>query len=158
MCIRDSPYGPYQFHRFDSQKILLDPYAKTIYIPPAFDRVAAIRPGSNAGRAPLSVVPGPPQTHLDVRCPTRHGSDAIIYELHVRGFTQNVNSEVAAENRGKYAGVIEKIPYLKELGVTIVELMPVFQFDPAGEDYWGYTPLSFFTPHGLSLIHISRPG
>ncbi len=139
--------GPYQLHRFDPQKILLDPYAKTIFIPPAFDRVAAIRLGSNAGRAPLSVIPKPRQTVSEVRCPKRHESDAVIYELHIRGFTQNANSEVAAQNRGKYAGVVEKIPYLKELGVTIVELMPVFQFDPAGEDYWGYTPLSFFAPH-----------
>ena len=74
-------------------------------------------------------------------------ADAVIYELHVRGFTQNPNSGVVPEKRGKYAGVIEKIPYLKELGVTIVELMPVFQFDPGEGVYWGYTPLSFFAPH-----------
>ena len=60
---------------------------------------------------------------------------------------------VAEEKRGTYAGLIEKIPYLKDLGITAVELMPVFQFDaqdaPAGlENYWGYSPMSFFAPHG----------
>jgi len=142
------PGGPFELHVFDPEKVLLDPYAKTVLIPPTFDRVAAIRPGSNAGKAPLGVIPLDTQPVPDQRCVNRHGSDAIIYELHVRGFTQNPNSGVATDKRGKYAGVIEKIPYLKELGVTIVELMPVFQFDPAGTDFWGYTPLNFFAPHG----------
>jgi len=63
------------------------------------------------------------------------------------GFTKRGNSGVTADKRGTYAGVIEKIPYLKELGVTAVELMPVFQYDPDEGNYWGYMPLSFFTPH-----------
>jgi len=72
--------------------------------------------------------------------------------MHVRGFTCHPNSGVAEEKRGTFAGVVEKIPYLKELGVTAVELMPVFQFDPqdapAGQlNYWGYAPVSFFAPH-----------
>jgi isoamylase len=139
--------GPYEWHCFDPEKVLLDPYAKTVFIPPDFDRVVALRPGSNAGRAPLGVLPLPQPTVPAERCVVRHESDAIIYELHVRGFTQNPNSGVGADKRGKYPGIVEKIPYLKELGVTIVELMPVFQFDPAGEDYWGYSPLCFFAPH-----------
>ena len=76
-----------------------------------------------------------------------HESDAIIYELHVRGFTRNPNSEVDPALRGTYAGLVEKIPYLLELGVTIVELMPIFQRDPQESDYWGYMPLNFFAPH-----------
>jgi isoamylase len=77
----------------------------------------------------------------------------VIYEVHVGGFTRNPNSGVAEEKRGTYAGLIEKIPYLKDLGITAVELMPVFEFDPqdapAGlENYWGYSPMSFFAPHG----------
>jgi isoamylase len=139
---------PFEFHCFDPQKVLLDPYAKAIFFPPAFARSAAIYPGSNAGRAPLGVVPGPeerPRSDLAMNC--RHESDAIIYELHVKGFTRNPNSGVSEQKRGKYAGVIEKIPYLKELGVTIVELMPVFQFDPGDSTFWGYTPLNFFAPH-----------
>jgi isoamylase len=150
------PGGPLTLHCFDPQKILLDPYARAIFFPPAFDRVAAIRPGSNAGRAPVGVVPRQLECNpKDSRrkCISRHESDAIIYELHVRGFTQNPNSEVPEEKRGKYAGVIEKIPYLKELGVTIVELMPVYQFDPGAGDYWGYSPLSFFAPHSPYAVN-----
>ena len=77
----------------------------------------------------------------------RHQSDTIIYELHVRGFTINPNSGVSPERRGTFAGLVEKIPYLKDLGITAVELMPIFQFDPQEGNYWGYSPLSFFAPH-----------
>ena len=76
-----------------------------------------------------------------------HESDAIIYELHVKGFTRNPNSGVDSSRAGTYAGLVEKIPYLKELGITVVELMPVFQRDPHEGDYWGYMPLNFFAPH-----------
>ena len=76
-----------------------------------------------------------------------HESDAIIYELHVKGFTKNPNSGVHPSRAGTYAGLVEKIPYLKELGITVVELMPVFQRDPHEGDYWGYMPLNFFAPH-----------
>src|SRR5690606_24272424 len=68
-------------------------------------------------------------------------------ELHVRGFTRRPNSGVPAASRGTFAGLIEKIPYLQDLGVTIVELLPVFQFDPLEGNYWGYMPLSFFALH-----------
>jgi glycogen operon protein len=143
--------GPLEFHVFDPLKVLLDPYAKTVFFPPGFERAAAIRRGSNAGRAPLGVIPRVPDeaaSNTPRRCIERHESDAVIYEMHVRGFTQNPNSGVPAQKRGKYTGVIEKIPHLNELGVTIVELMPVYQFDPGDGNFWGYTPLSFFAPHG----------
>jgi isoamylase len=67
--------------------------------------------------------------------------------MHVRGFTTNPNSGVSAERRGTFTGVIDKIPYLKELGITTVELMPVFQSDATEPNYWGYMPLNFFSPH-----------
>ena len=67
--------------------------------------------------------------------------------MHVRGFTRNPNSGVPPERRGTFAGVIDKIPYLKELGITMVELLPVQQFDPQEGNYWGYMPLNFFAPH-----------
>jgi len=144
-----SDAGSLLLHSFDPQKVLLDPYAKTIFFPADFERSAAIGAGSNAGRAPLGLIPeardDTPSGLVKAFCRVR--PDAIVYELHVRGFTQNPNSAVVPEKRGKYAGVIEKIPYLKELGVTVVELMPVFQFDPGEGVYWGYTPLSFFAPH-----------
>ena len=142
------PQGQSEWHSFDPQKILVDPYAKSAYLPPSFSRLAATRPGSNAGKAPLGLI-GPLDQSFDWgsdRRP-RHESDLIIYELHVRGFTYNCNSGSGGEKRGTYAGVVEKIPYLKELGVTAVELMPVFQFDPQEGNYWGYMPLSFFAPH-----------
>ena len=76
----------------------------------------------------------------------------VIYEMHVGGFTRHPSSGLATELRGTYAGLIAKIPYLKELGITAVELLPVFQFDaqeaPQGlTNYWGYNPVSFFAPH-----------
>ena len=76
----------------------------------------------------------------------------VIYEMHVAGFTRHPSSGVAPELRGTYAGMIEKIPYLQDLGITAVELLPVFQFDrqdcPRGlVNYWGYSPVSFFAPH-----------
>ena len=79
-------------------------------------------------------------------------AETVIYELHVRGFTRHPSSGVASVKRGTYAGLIEKIPYLKDLGMTAVELLPVFQFDPQDApqgrvNYWGYQPVSFFAPH-----------
>src|SRR6201987_1107626 len=85
----------------------------------------------------------------------QHESDAGIYELHVKGFTKNPNSGVDPSRAGTYTGLVEKIPYLKELGITVVELMPVFQRDPQEGDYWGYMPLNFFAPH--SQYSSTRP-
>ena len=82
-------------------------------------------------------------------------ADAVIYELHVRGFTAHPSSSVPAERRGTFAGLIDKIPYLLELGVTVVELMPVFQFDPDEGNYWGYNPISFFAPHSTYAYRCS---
>ncbi len=143
-----APQGGYDWHNFDFQKILLDPCAHGVYFPPAFSRQAACRPGSNDGRAPLGVLPHP-GTEFDWGDDrqARHGSDLIIYELHVRGFTQHANSGVAEPHRGAFLGIVDKIPYLKELGITAVELMPVFQFDPDDHNYWGYMPLNFYAPH-----------
>jgi glycogen operon protein len=137
-----------QLYTFDPQKILLDPYAKCIFFPPAFDREMAKREGSNAGRTPLGVLAAHRATFdWENDWIQHHESDAVIYELHVRGFTKNPNSGVDPSRAGTYAGLVEKIPYLKELGVTVVELMPVFQRDPQEGDYWGYMPLNFFAPH-----------
>ena len=143
-----APHGQYEWHAFDREKILLDPYAKSVFFPPAFNRLVAVGPGSNAGKAPLGVLTGdsePFDWNGDRN--RRHEADTVIYELHVKGFTNNPNSGVCDNARGTYAGVIEKIPYLRELGVTVVELMPVFQYDPTDGNYWGYAPLNFFAPH-----------
>jgi len=154
--IGDSAYYAYSvsgqavsyIHSFDAQKILLDPYARGVFFPAEFDRTLAMREGANAGRAPLGVL----TAHRPVFDWTgdrslHHESDAIIYELHVKGFTKNPNSGVDPSRAGTYAGLVEKIPYLRDLGITVVELMPIFQRDPQEGDYWGYMPLNFFAPH-----------
>jgi isoamylase len=135
-------------HSFDPQKVLLDPYAKCVFFPRDFDRQLAMREGSNAGHAPMGVLSAcrPIFDWRDTKLP-HHESDAIIYELHVKGFTRNPNSGGDPLRAGTYAGLVEKIPYLKDLGVTVVELMPIFQRDPQEGDYWGYMPLNFFSPH-----------
>jgi isoamylase len=142
------PTGGFELHHFDSQKLLLDPYARDVFFPPNFDRMAAIAPGENIGKAPLGVLPSAlAQFDWGQDSPIRHGADLIIYEVHVKGFTQHPNSGVQDDRRGTFLGLIEKIPYLKTLGITAIELMPVFQFDPQEGNYWGYMPLSFFAPH-----------
>lgn len=143
-----APQPGFDWHNFDFEKILLDPCAQSVFFPEAFSREAACRPGSNAGQAALGVLP----TELcgfdwaDDQQP-RHDSDLVIYELHVRGFTCNPNSGVPESHRGTFLGVVDKIPYLVELGITAVELMPIFQFDPDDGNYWGYMPLNFYSPH-----------
>ena len=86
---------------------------------------------------------------VPLRRPSAH---TIVYEMHVRGFTRHPSSGVPEKTRGTFAGLIEKIPYLRDLGITAVELLPVFQFDaqdcpPGLVNYWGYSPVSFFAPH-----------
>ena len=144
----DGPFDPGHGDRFDRDKILLDPYAKGVFFPPAFSREAAIGAGSNAGKAPLGMLPDRLAAPLlgRPRAP-RHSHDLIIYEMHVRGFTRRSNSNVREEERGTFAGVVAKIPYLKELGITAVELLPIQQFEPSQGNYWGYMTLNFFSPH-----------
>jgi glycogen operon protein len=146
-------FHPEQGHRFDREKVLLDPYGLAVAVPDAYDRGAASRRGNNTANAMRSVVANPAAYDWESDAPLqRPYPETIIYELHVGGFTRNPNSGVAARTRGTYAGVIEKIPYLQDLGITAVELLPVFQFDrqaaPQGHvNYWGYQPVSFFAPH-----------
>jgi glycogen operon protein len=147
------PFDPANGLRFDSNKVLLDPYAKGVAVPKAYSRDAAARTEDNAATAMKSLVIDPAGYDWEGDLPLRRPfSQTIVYEMHVRGFTRHPNSGVSAEKRGTYAGLIEKIPYLQKLGITAVELLPVFQFDahdcPAGFlNYWGYAPVSFFAPH-----------
>lgn len=142
------PHDPDGGHFFDADKVLLDPHARGVIFPPGFDREAACRHGPSAGQAPLGLLPGPKPLQPARRHARRHDHDLVIYELHIRGFTRSPHSGVPEGVRGTYAGVTAKIPYLRQLGITAVELMPVFQRDPVGGSYWGYMPLNFFTPHG----------
>ncbi len=145
----DGPWDPAIGDRFDREKVLLDPYALRVWFPPGYDRAAATRPGPTVGKAPLAMLPPPvdhPGPEPDEPRP-RHTHDLIVYELHVRGFTMDPSSGVAAPKRGTFAGLVEKIPYLRELGVTAVELLPIHQVDPQEGSYWGYMTLNFFAPN-----------
>src|SRR5499427_5527326 len=147
------PAAPERGLRFDAEKVLLDPYGLAVAIPETYDRGAAARPGDNAATAMKSVVADPERYDWEGDRPLKRPFvETTIYELHVRGFTRHASSGVAPEKAGTYAGLIEKIPYLHDLGVTAVELLPVFQFDhqdspPGRVNYWGYAPISFFAPH-----------
>ncbi len=143
----DGPAIPDEGLRFDPMKILLDPYAHEVFFPPDFSRTAAASAGPNDGRAPLGVLPSAEDRFVWADAPPpRHNHDAIVYELHVRGFTAHPNSGLSPEQRGTFAGLTSKIPYLQDLGVTIVELLPVHQCDPQEGSYWGYMTLNFFAP------------
>lgn len=143
----DGPWDPDKGLLFDKKNILLDPYAKAVsgqriwgthWEPTYHARV--VKDSFNWGDMPQS---------------QRELSDLIIYELHVRGFTEHETSGV--QNRGTFAGLMEKIPYLKELGVNAVELLPIFEFDETMNarevngnrllEYWGYNTVSFFAPN-----------
>ena len=147
------PFKPERGLRFDPQKVLLDPYGRAVVIPETYNRFLTSEPGDNAASAMKSVVADTSAYDWEGDAPlNRPFTQTIIYEMHVRGFTVHPSSGVSAEKRGTYAGLIEKIPYLKDLGITSVELLPVYQYDeqdaPAGfKNYWGYAPVSFFAPH-----------
>jgi glycogen operon protein len=147
------PMAPLSGLRFDADKLLLDPYGRGVAVPRGYSRDAASLPGDNAATAMKSVVVDPRGYDWEGDEPLhRLSSRTIIYEMHVRGFTRHANSGVTPKLRGTYAGLIEKIPYLQDLGITAVELLPVFQFDPQDAphglpNYWGYAPVSFFAVH-----------
>jgi glycogen operon protein len=146
----DGPSDP--LTRFDPRRVLVDPYAKALR--PLESRPA--RPG--APRSWRSIVIEDGFDWEDDRPLNRHLADTVIYELHVRGFTRDASS--GSTHPGTYRGLIEKIPYLKELGVTAVELMPVAEFDEFDNarvnpltgkpltNFWGYHPINFFAVKG----------
>ncbi len=140
----DSKMG---FHTFDPHKLLLDPFAKNVHFPKEFSRLAAERAGRNDGKAPLGVLPPFEEEEKHEVTHVFHDYDLVIYEMHVKQFTANPNSGVPQSHQGTYQGVIDKIPYLVELGITAVELMPIHQWDPQEGSAWGYMTLNFFTPH-----------
>ncbi len=144
-------------HRFNPNKVLIDPYGRGT-TSTLWDRVAACGPEDNLAHSLSSVVIDMTDYDWEGDQPLRKSmQDTVIYEMHVRGFTKSSTS--GARNPGTYLGVIDKIPYLQKLGVTAVELLPVFEFDEdeisgtnplTGQrliNYWGYSPISFFNPH-----------
>ena len=138
---------------FDAAKVLLDPYGRGVVVPTNYNREAACQPGDNTATAMKSVVVDPLEYDWEGDKPlSQPATLTMIYEMHVAGFTLHPSSGVREKTRGTYRGLIEKIPYLQELGITAVELLPVFQFDAqdcpqALLNYWGYAPVSFFAPH-----------
>jgi glycogen operon protein len=142
----DGPFEPERGQRFDGRARLIDPYAKALAGEFAIAADGRLVP-------PKCVVVDDAFDWQGDRHLRRGLSDTVIYEMHVRGFTASPTSGV--EHPGTYLGVIEKIPYLKSLGVTAVELMPVHEFAAAmptadgvvRSNYWGYDPLAFFAPH-----------
>jgi isoamylase len=148
-------------HRFDFQKVLIDPYAYA-NSDLLWDRVAACGPGDNLATSMRSVVVDLSDYDWEGDEPLRLPmADTIIYETHVRGLTQHPSSGVT--HPGTFAGLVEKVPYLRDLGVTAVELLPVHEFDdrevvqrsPDGTplpNYWGYSTLGFFSPDGRYCV------
>ncbi len=138
---------------WDPTKVLLDPYCNRIIFPNDYSRANNCKPGSNVHCCPKSVVLDLSDYDWeDDKFPCHSFRKTVIYEMHVKGFTAHPSSEVTPSKRGTYAGIIEKIPYLQDLGITAVELLPIFQFDPAANlagkpNYWGYDPIGFFIPH-----------
>ena len=144
----DGPYEPEKGLIFDKSHILLDPYAKAVAGQSVWGvtsnengyRARVVRNNFDWGIEKQSVIPM---------------EDLVIYELHVRGFTMDESSGVS--HKGTFSGLREKIPYLKDLGVNAVELMPIFEFDETRDmrmiegrqllDYWGYNTVGFFAPN-----------
>ena len=149
----DGKYDPSKSLAFDKSKILIDPYAKGIYSK-NYDRNSAKKhEKSSVAAAHKSVVVGVDNYNWEGdEFPKRDLSDLVIYEMHIGGFTKSPTSEIDDKIKGTYKGVIEKIPYLKSLGINAVELLPVYAFDyqdgPVNKsNYWGYSPINFFSIH-----------
>ncbi len=156
----DGPNDPAAGHRFNRRKVLIDPYARG-NTNSLWKRGDACGPDDNAGTSMRSVVIDTSGYDWEGDRPLdRPLEDTIIYEMHVRGFTRSPSS--GAAHPGTFAGVIEKIPYLKDLGITAVELLPVFDFDETDvlrtvegrplPNYWGYSNMGYFAPQSSYCV------
>ena len=145
-----------QGHRFNRNKVLIDPFAKA-NSNTLWNRIDALGYEDNLKSSMRSIVVDASNYDWEGDRPlNRPMSETIVYEMHVRGFTKSLSS--GSQNPGTFRGVIEKIPYLQDLGVTAVELLPVFDFDETEvlrevdgnqlKDYWGYNPHSYFAVEG----------
>lgn len=165
----EGPYQPEQGQRFNPHKLLLDPFARALAGIKDWDFLAARGYDSTSTLADLSIstvddaattpkcIFTNDQFDWETDAPPKHSaSDTVIYETHVRGFTIHPSSGVASP--GTFIGLTEKIPYLQDLGVTAIELMPVLEFNENESNrlnpitggklrnYWGYNPVAFFAP------------
>ena len=165
----DGPYEPNKGHRFNFKKLLLDPFATAISHLPHWDFTSALGydPASpeqdlspskldNAGTMPKCVFVKDPFNWAGDQPPRHPWSKTVIYETHVRGFS--IHPQSGVKHPGTYRGLMEKLPYLKKLGVTAVELMPVQEFNETSvtrrnpqtnqllKNYWGYDSVAYFAP------------
>lgn len=158
-------YGPddkSRGHKFNSKKIIIDPYAKSID-DTLWSRKDAISEDDNLASSMRAMITDLHQYEWEGDRPlNKLINETVIYEMHVGTFTKHPSAD--AKNAGKFAGVIEKIPYLKELGITAVELLPVFEFDDKEglpqsglKNYWGYGTVGFFAPERSYLINPDSP-
>jgi glycogen operon protein len=174
------PYAPHEGHRFNPDKLVVDPYATAIaqlpdrdfrpalgYDPSSPQKDLSLSEIDDTATAPKCIVT-PSDFDWQGDQPLRHPWEGtVIYELHVRGYT--IHPSAGVRFPGTYCGLIQKIPYLKDLGVTAVELMPVQAFNESqlfrvnpqtGErlkNYWGYDPIGFFAPKA-SYASVSEGG
>jgi glycogen operon protein len=157
----DGPFNPAAGHRFNSNKVLIDPYARgntnTLW-----NRGLACGPDDNVATSMRSVVIDTSGYDWEGDRPlNRPMADTIIYEMHARGFTRSPSAGVA--HPGTFAGIMEKIPYLVDLGVTAIELLPVFDFDETDvlrvenghplTNFWGYSTMGFFAPQSQFCVN-----
>ena len=157
----DGPFDEKKGLIFDKNKVILDPYAKAV-------TGQSVWGTHNPGMYKARVV----KNNFDWgRLTRKHKNmeDLVIYEMHVRGFTRDRSSDTG-DKAGTFAGIMEKLPYLKDLGVNALELMPIFEFDETLDhrdfygrelvDYWGYNTVSFFAPNTsyTSALEYNREG
>jgi isoamylase len=151
----DGPWAPAAGHRFNPNKVLIGPYARGI-CKQLWKRADAVGPQDNLVTSMRCAVVDPAKYDWEGDTPLKRPiHESVIYEMHVGGFTRSPSAGV--RHPGTFGGIVEKIPYLKALGVTAVELLPVCEFDDSDEtlnaaggalrNYWGYSTIGFFSPH-----------
>jgi isoamylase len=156
----NGPSVPNMGLRYNRNKVLIDPYARG-NIKSVWNRDEACNDSDNVATSLRSVVIDPSGYDWEGDKPlNRPIEDTIIYEMHVRGFTKSPSSKVRSP--GTFAGLIEKVPYLKELGITAVELLPIFDFDETAPlrvldgkplwNFWGYSTMGYFAPHSAFCV------
>jgi glycogen operon protein len=160
----NGPFNPGAGQRFNRNKVLIDPYARA-NANNLWQRAAACGPEDNAAASMRSIAIDTAGYDWEGDLPLNQPpEDAVVYEMHARGFTRSPSSGV--KNPGTFAGIIEKIPYLKSLGISAVELLPVFDFDETAvmhvvdgqelRDYWGYSTVGFFAPQSSYCVSPER--
>tara|TARA_Y100001968_G_scaffold267191_1_gene257036 strand:+ start:3184 stop:5259 length:2076 start_codon:yes stop_codon:yes gene_type:complete len=148
--------------QFYPDQVLLDPATRAISGWDVYKRNSINNTSSNIDQCLKSIVTERDEFDFYSHPRPRHPwNKTIIYELHVGGFTNQEHTGLSKGKKGTFLGLIEKIPYLKELGITTIELLPIFAFDPFDSpsgvsNYWGYSPINWFTPH-ISYVKGQNP-